>query len=162
MEDKEGEEATSYVGMVHRTVIHKVLKGSLLTPIPAEKQIPRSDGRDVHNYQTMYKEHTITLFCGGEDVSPLSDYDHLLLAGIQSPAARYQTFIAPNKLDWGARFKVGDYVLVSITGPYAAESGATQKASAVIRYVGPVEGLPGLTFGVEILVKEVFTNDRTV
>ena len=155
MEDKDGEEATSYVGVVHRTLYHKVLKGSLLTPIPAEKQIPRSDGRDVHNYQTMYKEHTITLFCGGEgeDVSPLSDYDHLLLAGIRSPAARYQTFIAPNKLEWGARLKVGECVFVSITGPYAAESGATQRASAVIRYVGPVEGLPGLTFGVEILVK---------
>jgi len=163
MEDKQGEEATSYVGVVHRTLHHNVLKGSLLTQIPAEKQIPRSDGKATHNYQTMYKEHTITLFCGGEgeEVSPLSNHDHLLLAGIRSPAARYQTFIAPNKLEWGSQLKVGDRVLVSMPGPYAAESGATQKASAVIRYVGPVEGLPGLTFGVEIVVKEVSTEHRT-
>lgn len=151
MKDKEGEEATSYVGFP-RTVIHNVLRGSLLTPIPVEKQVQRSDGKAVHNYQTMYNERTITLFSDGEDVSPLSDYDHLLLAGIQSSEDRYQTFIAPNKLDWGSQLKVGDHVLVSIPDPLAAESGATQKSSAIITFVGRV-GLPGLIFGVEILVR---------
>jgi len=153
MRDKQGEEATSYVGVVHRTLYHNVLRGSLLTPIPLEKQIQRTDGKASHNYQTMYKGRTITLFSDEEHVAPLSSYDHLLLAGIQSLEARYQTFVAPNKLDWGSQLRVGDRVLVSIPNIYAAESGATQNTSAMIKYVGPVEGLPGLTFGVEILVK---------
>ena len=153
MRDKQGEEATSFARVVSRTVIHNVLRGSLLTPIPLEKQIPRADGKATHNYQTMYKEHTSTLFSDEEDVAPLSSYDHILLAGVQSLEARYHTFVAPNKLDWGSQLKVGDRVLVSIPNIYAAKSGATQKTSAVIRYVGPLDSLPGLIFGVEILVK---------
>ena len=153
VKDKQGEETISYTGVMSRTVVHNVLRGSLLTPIPLEKQIRRADGKATHNYQTMYKEHTITLFSDGEDVSPLSGHEYHLLAGIQSLEDRYHTFITLNKLDWGSQLKVGDRVLVSIPDPLAAESGATKKTSAVIRYVGPVDSLPGLTFGVEILVK---------
>ena len=164
MRDKQGEEKISfYIGLSHRIVTHIVLRarGSLLTPIPEEKQIPQADGRATHNYQimyysdietkSMYRDHTITLFCDEEDVSPLSDYDHLLLAGIQNPETRYHIFITPNKLEWGAQLKVDDRVLVSIPDPIAAKSGTTRKTSAMIQYVGPVESLPGLTFGVEIL-----------
>lgn len=148
MKDKQGEEITSsFGGIFHDAVIHNVLRGSLLTPIPDKKQIPRADGRDTHNYQIMYKDHNITLFCDCEDVAPLSDYEHLLLAGVQSSKVRYRTFV--NKLEWGSQLKVCDHVLVSIPD----ESGVTQKVSAMIQFLGPVKGLPGLTFGVEIMVK---------
>ena len=145
--DKLGQ-TTSYTGVIPHI---KVLRGSLLTPIPGEKQIPRTDGKATHNYQTLYQDYTITLYCDEEDVAPLSDYDHLLLAGIQSLNYRYQTFITPNKLEWGGQLKVGDRVLVSIPDFIASLSGATRKTSAVIQYIGPLDGVPGLTFGVEIM-----------
>ena len=158
MADKQGEGmTTSFARLLRRTVVHNVLRGSLLKPIPEEKRIPRVDGKDAHNYQALYKDHMITLFCDERDVSPLSAYEHLLLAGIQSLEARYQTFLKQiegcvSKLDWGSQLNVGDHVCVSIPDP---EFGATQKASAKICYIGPVESLPGLTFGVEIMVKKL-------
>ena len=151
LKDKQGDKISSYIG-IHRTSITNVLRGSLLTPLPRDKQVPRLDGGFPHNYQTMYKEKTVTVFSEEDDIAPLSEYEHLLMAGIQSPDARYQTFVATNKLDWGVQLKCGDRVSVSIPGQHATETMATRKAAAVIRYVGGVKTLIGLTFGVEIVV----------
>ena len=83
-----------------------------MTPTPKEKQILQ-DGQATHNYQTMNTDCTITLHCDEKDVSPLNHYEYLLLAGIQSLEACYQTFIAPDKLDWGSHLKVGDHTPVA-------------------------------------------------
>ena len=153
LKDKQGDKISPLMGgVVHRTSITNVLRGSLLTPLPRDKQVPRQDGDFPHNYQTMYEEKTVTVFSEEDDVAPLSGYEHLLMACIQSLEARYQTFVATNKLDWGVQLKCGDHVYVSIPGQHAAETMATQRAAAVIRYVGGVKPLNGLTFGVEIVV----------
>ena len=155
LKDKQGDKISSYIG-IHRTSITNVLRGSLLTPLPRDKQVPRLHGLVgigfPHNYQTMYKEKTVTVFSEEDDIAPLSEYEHLLMAGIEYPDARYYTFSTTNKLDWGVQLKRGDRVSVSIPGQHAAETKATQRAAGVIRYVGGVKTLNGLIFGVEIVV----------
>ena len=123
--NKQGEgTTTSFARLLRRTVVHK--------PIPEEKRTPRVDGKDAHNYQALYKDHMITLFCDERDVSPLSAYEHLLLAGIQSLEVHYQTFLKQiegyfSKLDWGSQLNVGDHVCVSIPDPIVAESGVHKR-----------------------------------
>ena len=151
LKDKQGDKISSYIG-IHRTLITNVLRGSLLTPLPRDKQVPRQDGGQPHNYQTMYKEKTVTVFSEEDDMAPLSEYEHLLMAGIESPDARYYTFSTTNKLDWGVQLKCGDRVSVSIPGQHAAETKPTHKTAGVIRYIGGVNTLNGLIFGVEIVV----------
>ena len=107
--------------------------------MPLDKQVPRQDGGEPHNYQTTHKEKTV------------SEYEHLLMAGIASPETCYQTFVTPNKLDWGVGLKCGDRVYVSIPDQHV-ETIATHKATAVIRYVGNVKFQNRHTFGVEIMV----------
>ena len=152
MKDKQGEEASTYAGIVRRTIPQNILRGSLLVPIPVEKQTQRNDGTFSHNYQTILKDRTISLFCDSNDISPLNEYEYNLLCGIESLEERYQMFISPDVLDWATKLTAGDGVHVSIPFKHVAESVATKKVSAVIHYIGAVEGLPGITFGVEITV----------
>ena len=152
MRDKQGEGASTYAGIVRRTIPQHILRGSLLVPIPVEKQTHRNDGNFAHNYQTILKELSVSLFCGNNDMSPLNEYEYNLLCGIESLEERYQMFISPDILDWATKLMAGDAMRVSIPFKHAPESVVTKKVSAVIRYIGSVEGLPGITFGVEITV----------
>ena len=125
-----------------------------MVPIPLSQMVPRSDGQRAHNYRTISKDSTVTFYEGDEDeenVAPLTRNEYGLLAGVKSPWARYKTFLE-GKLDWGTKLKKGDQVSVELPGLGAAPSGATPRASAVIRFVGEVKTLPGITFGVEIKV----------
>ena len=124
----------------------KISKGELAVKIPDAQRVTRRDGQEAHNYRTVYTDQEAT-FRGtieASDVAPLSEMESLLLAGIKSKEDRYHTFIA-NKLDWGTKLKTDDLVQVSLTG-------ATHKATAAICFVGPIKSLPGLTFGVKIVV----------
>ena len=133
----------------------RVLKGELVTPIPTSEMIPRSDGQRPHNYRTVTKDSPATFYDDDseENLAPLSANDYAVLAAVNSPLARFQLFIQEGKLDWGTKLKVGDKVTVDIpVVGEAASTGATPRAMAEIRYVGPVKTLPGITFGVEIKV----------
>ena len=153
IKDKQGEETVTFAGLVKRTTQQNIQRGSLLEPIAPEIQTQRSDRNAAHNYQTVLKNRLITLFCAANDLAPLNKYEYDLLCGILSREARYQTFISLDILDWGSKLKACDAVCVSIRVWHVAESEATKKVPAVIRYVGPVDGLPGITFGVEITVR---------
>ena len=154
IESKQGEETvTTFAGLVKRITQRNILRGSLLKSIPPEIQTQRIiDGKAAHNYETVLKDHLITLFCPANDIAPLNKYEYDLLCGIESQEARYQTFISPDILDWGSELKVGNVVRVSIQVSHSSKSVATKNVSSVLRYVGPVNNLPGITFGVEITV----------
>ena len=123
-----------------------------MSPIPVEKQRQKKYYSPVHNYRTTQREPTVTLYCESNDLAPLSEHEYMLLAGIQNVETRYKTFISPDKFEWGNRLKSGDSVCTSLPRVLGVEPLETEAVSAVIRYVGPVEGLPGVTFGVEIKV----------
>ena len=149
IKDKDGEEASTFAGLFRRAISRNVPKGTLVLPIPAKRQKQRNDDT-VHNYETVQKDHTVTLYCESNDLAPLSEREYMLLAGIENVETRYKTFISPDKFEWGNKLRSGDSVDISLPGPFNAAPSKT--VSSVVRYVGPVEGLPGDNFGVEIKV----------
>ncbi len=131
----------------------QVLRGELLTQIPRQEWSVRNDGRPPHNFRST-KDPSVTLYGGeGDDyVSPLNGRDLQLLEAIEKPCDRFAVFSEDNKLEWGGRLKRGDQVYVRLPGDN--ETAPTWSAG-VVRYVGPVESLPGRNFGVEITVSTV-------
>ena len=138
-----------------------------MAAIPVDERVSRNDGLN-HNYRTLTKESPATFYHDDNelDLSPLTSKDYDVLASIKSAWARYQFFIEEGKLDWATRLRKGDRVMVELpmhgTGPGSdatassdAPPGSGHKASAVIRYVGPLPGLPGVSFGVEIKVRSL-------
>ena len=148
--DRQGEKKTSnvVVGTLFGAIPCNVLRGELAIKIPEK---PYKDGQP-HNYQTVYTDQQATFYDGNENssVAPLLDKQHLLLAGVKSRGARYQIFVT-DKLDWGSSLKINDVVQVSLRHQ-ATYAGGTIKSTAVIQYVGPVKGVQGIIFGVEIIV----------
>ena len=133
----------------------RVLRGELVVPIPPAERVSCSDGQKAHNYHTISRESPATFYDDGTDVAPLNQYEYGVLVAIKSPGARYNVFLKGEKLDWGTKLKKGDKVSVEL--PEAASSGGATEVSAVVRYVGEVKTLPGITFGVEIKVSYTCT-----
>ena len=150
LRDQQGEKISNdVVGTLFGATTCNILRGELAIKIPEK---PRKDGQP-HNYQTVYTDQQATFYDDDENsaIAPLLDKTHLLLAGVKSNDARYQIFVT-GQLDWGSNLKINDPVQVSLSHPQATDTGGTIKSTAVIQYVGPVKGLQGITFGVEILV----------
>ena len=127
-----------------------------MAAIPVDERAPRIDGLN-HNYRTLTKESPATFYHdeNEDDLCPLQANDFAVLMGIKSSWTRYQFFIQADRLDWATKLKQGDKVLVELSVVDNAPPGSGPKASAVIRYVGPLPGLPGVSFGVEIKVRSL-------
>ena len=153
VKDNVGEKSESFLGVIKRAVWKpstlRILRGELVEPIPGDELTPRSEGQKPYNYHWK-KDPAVLLYCNEYDVAPLSDKEFILLEAIQTPAARYEMFISGEKLDWGCNLKPGDTVYVSIPSLAVFSS---QRAAAVIRYVGGLPPEPGLMFGIEIMVR---------
>ena len=152
LKDLVGEKST--LGMLKNVATGKsaavhVLRGELVEPIPGDELTPRSEGQKPYNYHWK-KDQAVLLYCDDYDIAPLSDKEFLLLEAIQTSAARYEVFISGEKLDWGCNLKPGDTVYVCIPGLTVFPS---QRAAAVIRYVGGLPPVSGLMFGIEIMVR---------
>ena len=124
-----------------------VLRGELVIRIPEK---PHKEGQPPHNYQTVYTDQPAT-FYDETNISPLLGNQPLLLAAVKSNEERYQLFVS-GKMDWGSTLKINDPVQVSLKHPQPSDTAATLKATAVIHYVGPVTGVNGIMFGIEIVV----------
>ena len=130
------------IGLREFSVVN-VHRGELLIQIPENERQQCGDG-PLLNYR-LFKDPNILLYSGEENVSPLGEHDFQLLEAIASTNDRFTVFSHPDKLDWGASLRKGSRVFVKIPNTQIV-------ASAVIRCKGPVEGLPGISFGVEITV----------
>lgn len=120
-----------------------------MVPIPLVQRVQQNDSQKSHNYRTISRESPATFYESddGTDVAPLTQYEYGVLAAVKLPGTRYNVFLEVGKIDWGTRLKKGDKVSVEVPGLSSAT-----RAYAVIRYVGDVKTLPGITFGVEIKV----------
>ncbi len=128
----------------------QVLRGELLVPISPRERVPRNDGRPPHNYHS-WREPNVTLYSVEDDVSPMAarSTDLQLLQAIRRSFDCFAVFSANNKLEWGGSLRKGDQVYVKL--PSDNESSPTWSIG-VVEHIGPVEGLPGRNFGVEIKV----------
>ena len=152
MEDVDGEKAPGKIGgLTGNLPKHvRVICGELLTSIPQRERVLRNDGKPAHNYRSK-KDPSVTLY-GGEDgwlVAPLNSKDLELLEAIERPGDRFTEFSKPDKLEWGGSLGRGDQVYVKIPSPNVS---VPVWSIGLVRYVGPVKGLLGSNFGIEIKV----------
>ena len=161
MVDVHGEKAPGKIGGLigSSPKLVAVLRGELLASISRQEIVPRSDGRPSPNFRSK-RDPSVTLY-GGEDdeyVSPVNDRDLELLEAIERPGDRFAEFSKPNKLEWGGSLGRGDQVYVRIPSPNAS---VPIWSIGIVKYVGPVESLPGRYFGVEIKVNIVLLSLAT-
>ena len=111
-----------------------ILRGELITV----KQSSSSETK----YQ-LHRDPNVYVKCINEDIAPLNQQEFLLMEGIEKPADRTEVF-NKEKLDWGITLEQGAPIYVILC--YA------QYARAVMHYKGFIGNVPGIRFGVEILV----------
>ena len=115
-----------------------VLRGELVTV----KQSSSSESKC--NYQ-LRRDPSVYVYSAIEDIAPLNQQEFLLMEGIEKPADRMEAF-NNGKLDWGINLKQGFEVYVTLNSPNA------QYTTAVVHFKGEVGNVPGIQFGVELLV----------
>ena len=114
-----------------------VLRGELVSEKPDNPPFNYVLSRDPNVY----------LFCNENEVAPLSSEDFLLLEAISEPYDRIDAF--NNKLEWGTKLEPGTGVYVTVKGPPLS---VRERVLAVLHYKGEIGNIPGIQFGVEILV----------
>ena len=147
LKDIQGEKSQGRIAGLLKSGIKPVCRGELLFTLPRVKVIPRKDGKPAHNYH-LASDPAVTLFCTEDDVAPLSNYEYNLMVAVRLREARYGVFQKDN-LDWGSKLKAKKLVYVALPSKAAVPS---QRALAIIRYIGPLPNENGVQFGVEIMV----------
>ena len=161
MRDMQGEKKSAMTGSLPKSV--QVSRGELLTSIvfpERDRTWSRNDGKSAHNFRSK-KDPSVTLYGGEENnaVAPVKGKELQLLEAIEKPYERFAMFSEPNRLDQVSTLRKGDQVFVKISTPNA---GIPAWSKALVQYTGPVEGLPGWNFGVEIKVTSVYTGDINI
>ena len=153
MKDVQGEKAPGMfkavlVGSAPKHV--QLLRGELLSSIPQRDRdkVPRNDGRPAHNFRSK-KDPNVALYVDDTNVAPAKGRELQLLEAIEKPYDRFTVFSIENRLEWGSSLRKGDQVFVKIPTP---NTSVPTWSIGLVRYAGPVEGLPGWNFGVEIKV----------
>ena len=130
-------------------------RGELLTsvhipapPLNSQNRASRKFGKPTPNFCSK-KDPSITWYGEDQDVIPLVGKESQLLEGIENLSDRYGVF-RDEKLDWGCGLQTGAQVYVMI--PSSNPLKVFTWSKACVQYIGPVEGLPGWNFGVEIKV----------
>ncbi len=72
------------------------------------------------------------------------------MEGIRKPSDRLEAFNG-NKLELGESLDVGSQVYINLPGPDLSVA-AVERVRCVVHYKGRVGDLPGILFGVEIMV----------
>ena len=119
-----------------------VLRGELVSQIPAKDRIPRKDGSPSHNY-CVHNDPATTLYDDGTGVCPLQGAELDYLLAIQSPTTRLIQYHKPGKMKWIVDLRIKDIVFFKLN---------LVKIKGKVRFYGLVKGHYGVMFGIEILV----------
>ncbi len=133
--------------------VQKVLRGELLVAIKSSSSQKgkegSKEGRPPPNFH-LKKDPNVVLHCNAQNITPLVSRDEVqLLEGVTSSASRHVLFVHASRLEWAVSLTVDKEVFIHIPGPNLS---IPSSGVGVIRYIGPVTGLPGRHFGVEIIV----------
>ena len=111
---------------------------------------------DNYNNYKLNRDSNVLLFCNSKDIAPLNHMEFPLLEGIKKPTDRLTAF--KTKLEFGSTLEAGSAVCVTVGDNHPVE----KYVRAVVHYKGKVGSLPGVNFGVEIMVSfkwfEVYFN----
>ena len=121
-------------------------KGSLLVKLSQEEvrglqKQHRTPGALISNFKCL-ESPNIKLYCGINDVQPLTDKQKDFLLGVANAPDRLE---ALSKLEWAERLTIGLTVYVNIRTFSTAAKGA-------LRYIGSLPGESGIKFGIELQV----------
>ncbi len=167
MKDCEGWKANRKISFLYRSNrsgvnTQKVLRGELLVSIKnssTQKEGPK-EGRPLANYR-LKRDPNVVLYCSPDELTPLVDHREVqLLEGVHSSKSRLALFVNGSRLEWALGLNVGNEVYVNIPGPILSVT--LINVLGVIRYIGPVNGLLGCQFGVEIMVRLLSSIDATL
>ena len=125
-----------------------VLKGELLV-----KEAQPHDGS--HCMYSMALDKSKKVSCAESDVAPLSEDDFEWLVAIQKPTDRHKMFSQRDKLDIVKRMQVNDRVWVSLPLGEGIQPQPPNSTCcyATVKYIGPIQGMPGQRIGVELKVR---------
>ena len=106
----------------------------------------QQDDQQALNYQLLC-DPNVFLYCDKYTVAPLGPEEFQLLEAIKSHTDRLEAF--RHKLDFGISLQQGHSVYVTIPGENLS---VEPLARATVHYKGKIGNLPGVNFGVEIMV----------
>ena len=127
-----------------------VLKGELLV------QESQDGNHQSHAMYSLALDKTKKVSCCNSDVAPLSEVDYEWLAAIGKPVDRFQVYSQQEKLDAVKRLEVDDKVWVSLPNNDGAQFQLVGSSccQASVRYIGPIQDMPGRWVGAELMVRQ--------
>ncbi len=132
---------STFKKLVHGETLNiNILRGELM--------IAKQDDPS-YNYQ-LWNDPNVLFHSSEDNVAPLSQNEFQLIEGIRKPINRLEAFMS-NKLELGDALGVGSQVYVNLPGPNLSAA-KVECARCVIHYKGRVGDIPGIIFGVEIMV----------
>ena len=134
-----------------KSAIKKLIGGATQSPmnVLCGELLLGHANHDYFNYMSS-RDSNILLFCDGNDIAPLNHMEFLLLEAIKKPSDRLIPF--NEKLEFGSSLEVGSAVCVAVGDNLSV----VKIVRAVVHFKGKVETLPGVNFGVEILVSFIY------
>ena len=138
------------IGTKLKAVIKKFIGSTTQSPVDVlcgELLLEFNATDDKYNYM-LSRDSRVLMFCDTNyDTAPLNREEFLLLEAIKKPSERLTAF--RTKLEWGVNLKTGSPVLITEPGDNLS---VEKRARATVHYKGTVGKLPGIHFGVEIMV----------
>ncbi len=130
-----------------------VLRGELVSQIPAKDRIPRKDGSPSHNY-CLHHDPAISLYDDGTGVCPLQGAEMDYLEAVHNSTTRIVQYLESGKMKWIMNLKNNDIVFFRLK---LTKSAPPVAVKGKIRFYGHIKGHTGVMFGIEILVSCVVT-----
>ncbi len=129
--------------LVHRGTPHQNIN------IPRGELMIAQQDDPSFNYQ-LWSDPNVLFYSMEDNLAPLTQNEFLLLEGIRKPSDRLEAFNS-NKLELDYALVVGSHVYINIPGPNLSVA-EVERPRGVVHYKGRVGDLPGILFGVEIMV----------
>ena len=126
-----------------------VLKGELLL-----KEAQPQDGS--HAMYSLASDRSKKVSCSSSDVIPLSQTDFQWLAAIGKAIDRWKIYIQQDRFEAVKKLKVDEkvWVFLPASDEKPPELQGSSCCHATVKYIGPLQGMPGRWVGVETKVKQ--------
>lgn len=118
-----------------------VLQGTLMLYICVNEDYPKAQ---LHVLESIEQENTVVQ-CTVDDFRHIKEDEYRLLQAVPTCQDRYNIYQNGEWMKEGLGLKVNDYVEVY-------DKPSAKDLIGLLRYKGPIEGLPGIYFGVELVV----------
>ena len=125
-----------------------IFRGELVVEIPEKDWLLNKEGKPL-NYQLLSGPDIVKLHAGLTDVSPLQGDEVPYLLAVQPPGVRLKEYLREDRKKEIMALKVEDLVILKLDqGPSLGGTFVRGK----LCYIGPIDEIEGIFFGIEITV----------